>query len=187
MLSMLSADQTWRRGIEVRWWGEVCISQLRTRTPVTLYRLWSCSNWHVRVMKPIRPQTGMATNQNGHRLKRPQTGTATDRKAKNWNGHKPKRPQAKKATRHDILFIAIYCRNGMWKWDIYPTSNARLCFGNGIQSPRPQNCIRSISIRHQSLRRQHWNARMEIISKWHICHGFVDVEIRYLSAVEQSR
>ena len=35
---------------EVRWWGVVYTSQLRTRIPVALYRLWSCSNWDVRVM-----------------------------------------------------------------------------------------------------------------------------------------
>ena len=44
MLSMLSAEQTKRGGGVVRWWGEVYKSQLRTRIPVALYRLWSCSN-----------------------------------------------------------------------------------------------------------------------------------------------
>ena len=43
--------------------------------------------------KPKRPQTGTATNRNGHKPKRPQTGTATNR-----NGHKPKRPQTETAT-----------------------------------------------------------------------------------------
>ena len=50
MLSMLSAEQTKRGGGVVRWWGEVYKSQLRTRIPVVLYRLWSCSNWDVHVM-----------------------------------------------------------------------------------------------------------------------------------------
>ena len=43
--------------------------------------------------KPKRPQTGTATDRNGHKPKRPQTGTATNR-----NGHKPKRPQTGAAT-----------------------------------------------------------------------------------------
>ena len=43
--------------------------------------------------KPKRPQTGTATDRNGHKPKRPQTETATDR-----NGHKPKRPQTGTAT-----------------------------------------------------------------------------------------
>ena len=43
--------------------------------------------------KPKRPQTGTAIDRNGHKPKRPQTGTATDR-----NGHKPKRPQTGTAT-----------------------------------------------------------------------------------------
>ena len=60
MLSMLSAEQTKRGGGVVRWWGEVYKSQLRTRIPVALYRLWSCSNWDVRVMGWTRldPPTG---------------------------------------------------------------------------------------------------------------------------------
>ena len=43
--------------------------------------------------KPKRPQTETATDRNGHKPKRPQTETATDR-----NGHKPKRPQTGMAT-----------------------------------------------------------------------------------------
>ena len=43
--------------------------------------------------KPKRPQTGTATDRNGHKPKWPQTGTATNR-----NGHKPKRPQTETAT-----------------------------------------------------------------------------------------
>ena len=39
-----------RRGDEMRWWGEVHISQLQTRTPVVLYRLWSYTNWDVLAM-----------------------------------------------------------------------------------------------------------------------------------------
>ena len=50
MLSMLSAKQTKRGGGVVRWCGEVYKSQLRTRIPVALYPLWSCSNWDVRFM-----------------------------------------------------------------------------------------------------------------------------------------
>ena len=37
MLSMLSTEQTKRRSGEMRWWGEVHISQLRIRTPVASY------------------------------------------------------------------------------------------------------------------------------------------------------
>ena len=43
--------------------------------------------------QPERPQTGTATNRNGHKPKRPQAGTATNR-----NGHKPKRPQTETVT-----------------------------------------------------------------------------------------
>ena len=38
--------------------------------------------------KPKRPDTGTATNRKGHKPERPQTETATNRK-----GHKPERPQ----------------------------------------------------------------------------------------------
>ena len=43
--------------------------------------------------KPKRPQTGTATDRNGYKPKRPQTGTATNR-----NGHKQERPQTETAT-----------------------------------------------------------------------------------------
>ena len=43
--------------------------------------------------QPKRPQTGMATDRNGHKPERPQTGTAT-----NLNGHRPERPQTETAT-----------------------------------------------------------------------------------------
>ena len=41
--------------------------------------------------KPKRPQTGTATDRNGHKPKRPQNKKATDR-----NGHKLKRPQTER-------------------------------------------------------------------------------------------
>ena len=43
--------------------------------------------------KPERPQTETATNQNGHKPERPKTRTATNR-----NGHRPERPQTETAT-----------------------------------------------------------------------------------------
>ena len=43
--------------------------------------------------QPKRPQTGTATNRNGHKRGRPQTETATNR-----NGHEPKKPQTETAT-----------------------------------------------------------------------------------------
>ena len=54
--------------------------------------------------KPKRPQTGTATYWNGHRPERPQTGTATNR-----NGRKPKRPQTGTATnrnRHNYIWFS---------------------------------------------------------------------------------
>ena len=61
--------------------------------------------------QPKRPQTGTATtetatNRNGHKPKRPQTGTATNR-----NGHRPKRPQTETTTQNDI---PIYCKAHVW-------------------------------------------------------------------------
>ena len=59
-----------------------------------VYRLDSGHNGHKpKWPQPKRPQTGTATNRNGHRPTRPQTEMATDR-----NGHKPKRPQTGTAT-----------------------------------------------------------------------------------------
>ena len=43
--------------------------------------------------KPERPQTETATGRNGYKSKRPQTGTATNR-----NGHRPEGPQTETAT-----------------------------------------------------------------------------------------
>ena len=59
--------------------------------------------------KPKRRQTRTATDRNGHKPERPQTGTATHRNghkherpqtetATNQNGQKPERPQTKTAT-----------------------------------------------------------------------------------------
>ena len=51
----------------------------------------AATNWNGH--KPKRPQTGTATNRNGHIPEQPQTETATD-----GNGHRPKRPQTEMAT-----------------------------------------------------------------------------------------
>ena len=68
--------------------------------------------------KPKRPQIGTATDRNSHKAERPQTGTATNRNghkperprpqtgtATNRNGHRPERPQTGMATNRNRHYI----------------------------------------------------------------------------------
>ena len=49
------------------------------------------------------------------------------------------------------------------------------------------NCIGSIQIRPSAaIPGQHWNADVEVISKWHIYLGVADVKMRYISDIEWS-
>ena len=55
--------------------------------------------------KPKRPQTGTVTDRNGHKPERPQTQTASNR-----NGHKPERPQIEiDTTIYDSAGYKVVC------------------------------------------------------------------------------
>ena len=55
--------------------------------------------------KPKRPQTETATDRNGHKLERPQTELATDRK-----GHRPKRPQTERTQNINSICVETWIR-----------------------------------------------------------------------------